>query len=77
MSYPLTFIPPVALHSDHRPTSAACTGDGCRWSQTEPSESPDMQSELLRKATAHALDCESEVTITAMSVLTVIPVPRG
>ena len=76
MTYPLTFTPPVALHADHRPSCAACTGRSCRWSESEPSESPDMQAELLRKATAHAADCGSPVTITAMSVLTVTPVPR-
>lgn len=74
MTYSPTFIPPVALSSDRRPASAACTGTGCRWSETEPSESPDMQSELLRKACAHAVDSGHDVTITTCSVLTVTPV---
>lgn len=76
MTYPLTFQPPIGLSLDRRPASAACTGAGCRWSETEPSESPDMQDALRASATAHALECENPVTITTLVVLTIVPVPR-
>ena len=74
MSVPVVFQPPVGIRNVQRPVSAACTV--CLWSESEPSESEDMQAELLRKATAHGLDCWHPVTITTCSVLTITPLPR-
>jgi hypothetical protein len=76
MTCQLTFKPPVAVSTDHRPASAACTGAGCRWSESEPTGSADLQDPLLSHAREHAQDCGNPVTITVKSVLTIVPLPR-
>lgn len=76
MNYPLTFRPPVAAVVDRSPAVAACTGAGCRWSESEASESPDMQDQLRSRAVEHALECGNPVTIRTCATLTITPVPR-
>jgi hypothetical protein len=76
MTYQLTFRPPIAVSVDHRPACAACTGSSCRWSESEPTGSPDLQDQLLSSAREHAQDCGNPVTITTKSVLTITPVRR-
>jgi hypothetical protein len=59
----------ITMHTDYRPARAACSG--CRWSEEEPSESPDLQDVLRGRAVEHAKDCRSRVDITVTSVFSV------